>query len=135
MCIVGISPVEQTDTSEVEHVAVLNTVGMVDFLNAHAVRRFAVINGSTSSQSSRYSARQFTARNVDVNDAQTTNIKLSFLLPQQSYRVGVAAKTRAGVGAFSEIVFDTRSFNARTYSHRDVARNLQRGQTRGYGGR
>jgi len=124
----------------VRHVAVLRSVGIVDFLNVPTVRRFAVINGSSASQRSRYSARQSAARNIDLNDEQTTNIKLSFLLPQQCYRVGVAAKTRAGVGAFSEVVFDTRSFNTRTYPQKPCdlfcdlpcASNIKRAHTNAF---
>jgi len=57
----------------------------------------------------------YTSRSIDVYDAEMTSVKISHLLPQQTYRVSVAARTRAGVGVFSEIFADTRSFSVRKY--------------------
>ena len=78
---------------------------------------FPVINSSTGSQRRRYSARHYAVRNVAINDAELTTIKIPSLLARQTYSVRVAAKTRAGVGAFSEILVNTHSFNVRTYQH------------------
>jgi len=70
-----------------------------------------------ASQRVHYSPRHYTVRNIELNDAAMTSIKLSSLLPVQTYSVSVAAKTGAGVGVFSEIFVNTSSYNVRTYQH------------------
>ena len=76
-----------------------------------------MVNGSVGSQKTRHAASRYATSSVDVNDAATTSMKVASLLPRQTYRIGVAAKTRAGVGVFSEIFAKTRSFSVRKYQH------------------
>ena len=79
------------------------------------VRCFPVVNSSAASESIR--RVQYTVRSVDVNDAAMPSAKMSSLLPHQTYRISVAARTRAGVGVYSDIFANTRSLNIRKYEH------------------
>jgi len=75
------------------------------------------MSGATEPQRRRHRARhQPAVRSVVVNDAGTTSVEISSLLAQQSYRVGVAAKTGAGVGVSTTITVNTGSFVVRTYA-------------------
>jgi len=73
----------------------------------------AVVSDSTGSQQKRQRVRR-----VELDDAEMTSIRISSLLPQQSYRVAVAAKTRAGVGVSATITASTGSFNERTFIYK-----------------
>jgi len=74
------------------------------------------MSDATEPQRRRHRARHQAVRSVVVNDADTTSVEISSLLAQQSYRVGVAAKTGAGVGVSTTITVNTGSFVARTYA-------------------
>ena len=84
-------------------------------LTLYVVRRFSVLTSVvTESPRKQHHARYHAVSSVEVNDAEMTNIKISSLLPQQSYRIGVAAKTSVGVGIAIKITVNTGSFNVRT---------------------